>query len=229
VDRAATGVATEQPGTATRVEPRWPVVLAVLAVVALLGLLPGRIALAPTWTPFLLGLFLLTPMVAVMWTGARGRWIRVERVVTLIFCVVSGAATMANLGNLIHAMLLRSVQFAGLQLFATSVSAWVTNILTFALIYWQMDRGGPEARLNGTSRFPDWLFPQASAPAEDVPRGWTPAFVDYLYLAYSTATAFSTTEVAPVTARAKLLMMLESAISLLTIVVIAARAINMLG
>jgi hypothetical protein len=87
--------------------------------------------------------------------------------------------------------------------------------------------GECDPRHSGTRT--DWLFPQESAPAGAVPAGWRPTFVDYLYLSFSTATAFSTTEVAPLTARAKLLMMLESTISLVTIVVVASRAINMFG
>ena len=75
---------------------------------------------------------------------------------------------------------------------------------------------------------PDWLFPQEGAPAEDVPRGGQPTFVDYLYLASSTATAFSTTDAIPLTSGAKLLMMLKGTISLITSVVVASRAINIL-
>jgi uncharacterized membrane protein len=98
------------------------------------------------------------------------------------------------------------------------------NVLTFSLLYWQIDRGGP-ASLAKKRR--DWLFPQEVA--EDVVPKWRATFVDYLYLGYSTATAFSSTDVSPMTSRAKLLMMLESAISLVTTVAVAARAINILG
>jgi uncharacterized membrane protein len=76
---------------------------------------------------------------------------------------------------------------------------------------------------------PDWLFPQEGASTDNVPPGWSPVFVDYLFLSYSTATAFSTTDVMPLTSRAKMMMMLESTISLMTIVVVASRAINILG
>jgi hypothetical protein len=116
-----------------------------------------------------------------------------------------------------------------LSLLASSIAVWVTNVTTFSLLYWEIDRGGPEARQNNAGTMPDWLFPQTGAPAEDVRPDWRPVFVDYLFLGYSTATAFSTTDVMPLTSRAKLLMMLESAISLATIVVVAARAINILG
>jgi uncharacterized membrane protein len=125
-------------------------------------------------------------------------------------------------------MVRRSAEIGGLQLLTSSIAVWVTNVLMFSLLYWQIDRGGPESRANNADTKPDWLFPQVGAP-DDVPPGWRPTFVDYLFLGYSTATAFSTTDVMPLTSRAKMLMMLESTISLATIVVVAARAINILG
>jgi hypothetical protein len=214
---------------APRFEPRWPVGLAILGVLFLLMALPGRIKLFPNWTVYVVAVAVLAPMAAVGLTAARARWLRVERTVTLLFFVIGAVVTLANLGNLIGAMVHRPSDISGLQLFASSIAVWVTNVLIFSLLYWQIDRGGPEARANNAGTMPDWLFPQEGAPAEDVPPGWRPAFIDYLFLGYSTATAFSTTDVMPLTSRAKLLMMLESTISLATIVVVAARAINILG
>ena len=96
------------------------------------------------------------------------------------------------------------------------------------MLYWQLDRGGPGARENREQVRPDWQFPQTGCP-DNAPADWRPAFVDYLFLGYSTATAFSPTDALPLSSRAKLLMMLESTISLVTIVVVASRAINILG
>ncbi len=210
-------------------EPRWPVALAILAVIFLLGALPGRIRLLPLWSSYVIGIAVLIPIGAVGLTAAKPWWLRVERTVTLLFFMVSGVATLTNLANLIGAMVNRSAEIGGLQLLASSITVWITNVLMFSLLYWQIDRGGPEARVNDAGTRPDWLFPQEGAPTEDVPHGWQPAFIDYLYLGYSTATAFSTTDAMPLTPRAKLLMMLESTISLMTIVVVASRAINILG
>ena len=211
-------------------EPRWPVALAILVVIILFAALPGRIRLLPALVTYVVGFVVLIPIVAVGLTAAKPPWPRIERTVTLIFVVFSGGATLANLANLIEAMLYRSTEVGGVPLLATSVAVWVSNALIFSLLYWQIDRGGPEARITvGASTRPDWLFPQEEAPTADVPQGWEPAFVDYLYLGYSTATAFSTTDAMPLTPRAKLLMMLESAISLVTVIVVAARAINILG
>jgi hypothetical protein len=113
---------------------------------------------------------------------------------------------------------------------SSSVSLWGLNVLTFSLLYWQMDRGGPLARIGGKpTQRPDWTFPQSQASEEEVPPGWRPTYPDYLFLSFSTATAFSTTDVAPLTTRAKMAMMLESLISLMTLALVASRAINILG
>ncbi len=97
------------------------------------------------------------------------------------------------------------------------------------MAYWQIDCGGPESRANYyEDSKPDWLFPQTDIP-EKVPPDWRPTYVDYLFLSFTTATAFSPTDALPLTVRAKVLMMLESAVSLLTLIVVAARAINLLG
>ena len=210
-------------------EPRWPVALAILVVLFLLAVLPDRVRLLPMWVTYVVGFGVLMPIGAVGLTAPKTWWLRVERTVTLLFFVVAGTGTLANLVNLIGEMLNRSAEIDGLQLLTSSIAVWVTNVLMFSMLYWQIDRGGPEVRVNNASTRPDWLFPQEGASAEDVPYGWQPTFVDYLYLGYSTATAFSTTDVMPLTPRAKLLMMLESTISLITIVAIASRAINILG
>jgi hypothetical protein len=167
-------------------------------------------------------------MAAIMLNRAKERWLRIERILTLVFVVVAGSGMIVDLTLLIAEMVRRSGKVSGIQLLSSSVAMWVLNVLTFSLLYWQIDRGGPEARANTASPRPDWLFPQVGVP-RDVPPGWRPTFVDYLFLGYSTATAFSTTDVMPLTSRAKMLMMLESTISLATIVAVMSRAINILG
>ena len=211
-----------------RIEPRWPVVLAILAAILMVVLLPERVVLFPVWFPYVIGIALILPMVAVGLSAEKARWLRVERTIMLLFIVAMGVGTLANLGSLIRAMVRRSGEVGGLQLLASSIVVWVSNVLIFSLLYWRIDRGGPEARANNAGTRPDWLFPQAGAP-EDAPPDWRPTFVDYLFLGFSTATAFSPTDALPMTSRAKMLMMLESTMSLGTIVVVASRAINILG
>jgi hypothetical protein len=216
------------PTKAPRIEPRWPVVLTVLAVVCLLAVLPERIRLLPIWLSYVVAIAVIAPMAAVTLTTAKARWLRIERIITLLFFVVVGVGTLTGLAYLIHTMVHRSAETTGLQLLTSSIAFWVINVLIFSLLYWQIDRGGPEARVNNAGAKPDWLFPQASS-SENVPPNWRPLFVDYLFLGFSTATAFSTTDALPLTSRAKMLMMGESSISLVTIVVVASRAINILG
>lgn len=218
-----------EPAPRHPIEPRWPVAAAVLVALGLLSALPERVRLLPYGTAAILVVAVLVPIIGVGVSGGGARWLRAERVITLLFCVAVLLLSVSGLGYLVRTIVRQPDEITGLQLLASSVAVWLTNVLMFSLLYWQMDRGGPEVRVNHAGRMPDLLFPQESAPRRDVPRDWRPEFVDYLFLAYSTATAFSTTDVPPLTPRAKLLMMLESTISLVTMVVVASRAINVLG
>jgi hypothetical protein len=212
-----------------RIEARWPVVLAILSVIVLLTAMPGRIRIFPAWFPIALGTIVIVPTAVCGLVPGKPLWLRIERLFTLIFFVIALAGSIVSQANLITAMISRSSGISGVQLLTSSIAVWVTNVLAFSLLYWQMDRGGPEARTGGTKLKPDWLFPQDGASPEDYPMDWRPAFLDYLSLGFNTSTAFSPTDVLPLTRRAKMLMMLESAISLVTIVVVASRAINILG
>ena len=217
-----------EPAQVTHIEPRWPVVLATVAVLSLLTWLPDRVRLVPAWIPFLAVTALIVPMAALALSTAKARWLRIERIVTLLFIVFGGLTIVEILQNLLYSMVRRSAEITGLQLLASSIAVWAENVLIFSVAYWRIDRGGPEARANRASPKPDWVFPQEGAP-EDAPLGWRPTYIDYLFLAFCTATAFSPTDAQPMTSRAKLLMMLESLISLVTIAAVASRAINILG
>ena len=214
------------PAQSIRIAPRWPVAITALAVLFLLTVLPWRIRVFPIWVPYIGVIALIVPMAATKLTTAKARWLRVERATTLLFCAIAEAATVAALARLLGAMVRGEREIGGNQLLTSSVAAWVMNVLTFSLLYWQIDRGGPASLANDTRK--DWLFPQEGV-RENGALSWRATFVDYLYLAYSTATAFSSTDVLPLTSRAKMLMMVESAISLVTTVAVASRAINILG
>jgi len=209
------------------IEPRWPVALTIGVVLVLLTVLPDRIRIFPVWLSYLLGLVILVAIARVPLTGGRSRSLQVERWVTLLFCLVVGTGTLLGLRHLLFEMFDPSSDLNGLELFTSSVAVWVLGILMFALVYWQSDRGGPEARRRDHATRPDWLFPQSDLG--DILPHWQPTFVDYLFLAYTTATAFSPTDVVPLTARAKLMLMAQSLISLATILVVVSRAINILG
>ena len=134
-----------------RIEPRWPVAFAVLAVALLLTILPDRVRALPVWVPIVLGIVLIAPLVAVMLTRAQEPWLRIERAITLVFCVVAGSGMIVGLSLLIAEMVRRSGAISGIQLLTSSVAVWVLNVITFSLIYWQIDRGGPEPRANNAS------------------------------------------------------------------------------
>jgi len=211
---------------APRIESRWPVMLTSVAVLGLVVFLPTRIRAFPGWVPYLIIITLNVPMAALALSADKRRWLGIERVVLLVFFVSLGCTLVDELKYLVVALVRPSNHVDGLQLLASSVAVWASNVLLFSLVYWQIDRGGPEARLNNPRTRPDWIFPRdddTSLPDK------TPTFVDYLFLAYWTATAFSPTDALPITSRAKLLMMLESMVSLVTIIVVAARAVNIIG
>ena len=209
-----------------RIEPRWPVVLTSIAVLILVLSLPVRVRAFPGWVPYLLIITLNVPMVALALVTEKRRWLAIEHAVMLLFFAGLGFTLVEEVRYLVTTLVRRSSSVDGLQLLVSGVVVWVSNVLLFSLAYWRIDRGGPEARLNQPDTKPDWVFPHEDNAAQ---RDKNPTFIDYLFLAYWTATAFSPTDALPLSSRAKLLMMLESMVSLVTIIVIVARAIGIIG
>ena len=203
--------------------------LAIATLVLALAALPSRIRLLPAPLNAVLALAVLTPIAAEILTGANRVWPRIERIVTFAFVAVGLVGTLKGLGIVLRDVIGKTAPMGGLALLSSSVALWGANVLIFSLLYWQLDRGGPEPRGLGAPRRPDWSFPESQASADEVPSGWSPNYPDYLFLAFSTATAFSTTDVTPLTTRAKMLMMAEALISLITLALVASRAINILG
>jgi hypothetical protein len=210
-----------------KAEPRWTPALAILVVLFLLVVLPHHVQVMPVWVFHVAALAVLVVMATVTLTPANTLWQRIERMLIILLAVAYIANTIVELVDLIGIITLHPSKSNAFSLLSSSVAIWVANVLTFSMLYWQIDRGGPYARASKLSLKPDWLFPQAATP-EDVPPDWRPLFLDYLFLGYNTATAFSPTDAMPLTRRAKMLMMLESTISLLTLVIIVSHAINVL-
>jgi len=142
-----------------------------------------------------------------------------------VLIAVITVANMVALGDLIRALLEHS-STGGRALVFASVPIWLTNVIVFGLWYWELDRGGPAARLRPDHRQPDFLFPQMTSPGSAP--GWTPDFLDYLYTSFTNATAFSPTDTMPLTSWAKLLMMVQSLASLLLVAIVISRAVNIL-
>jgi hypothetical protein len=216
-------------GELVRGERRWPVLATILVVLAILLLMPNRVRLLPPWGLYLAAALVLAPMFMVSMRPRSSAWLRIERFVTFAFVAGAAGANLTTLEVLVAASIGHPHEVGGLELLASSIAVWAGNVLMFSLLYWQLDRGGPAGRCDAGFHRPDWIFAQDGASEDQVGPDWRPQFVDYLFLGYSTATAFSTTDAVPLTARAKLAMMAESSISLLTLVVVAARAINVLG
>jgi uncharacterized membrane protein len=214
-------------GVASKTEHRWPASLAVVVAIGLQIVLPQRViqGLGPRWLiPALEGVLLLVLIVA---NPIRiNRESRYLRVLSLALIAVITFANVVALGELIRA-LLEHTNAGGRSLIFASVPIWITNVIVFGLWYWDLDRGGPAARRHANHRRPDFLFPQMSVPGSAP--GWTPDFLDYLYTSFTNATAFSPTDTMPLTAWAKLLMMIQSLASLLTVALVISRAVNILS
>jgi uncharacterized membrane protein len=211
---------------AGRAERRWPMALAVLVSVALQFSLPDRHVLSPTFLLPAVEVCLLIVLVV----GDPGRIDRrsiVLRRVMLALVVVMTIDNVAGVAELIRAILDDDPEETATVLLGTGAAIWLTNIIAFSLWYWLLDRGGPAERAAGTGQAPAFVFSEMQNP-EYVDDDWLPIYADYLYLAFTNATAFSPTDTLPVKRWAKMTMMLQSALSLVIAVMIIARAVNIL-
>ena len=208
-------------------EPRWPALLALLAVGGLRLALPESLSIGPDW--------LLLAVVAVLtipiaWAHFRGLQ-NLARILGIVLTSIVTLDMVWSLGLLIAA--LPAHRQLPVALLRSAAALWITNILVFASWYWRLDGGGPTAReLRGVHVDGAFLFPQMTltpeARAAMCEQNWSPGFVDYLFLAFNTSTAFSPTDVPVLSRWAKLMMMVQSLISLATIALLAARAVNIL-
>jgi hypothetical protein len=167
-------------------------------------------------------------MAGLRMSSAKQRWLRIESIGTIVFVSLAAVGMLFDLKDLFVKMVTPPSGITGIQLLNSSISLWGTNVLVFSVAYWRIDRGGNVARAKGMPGAPDWLFPREEVDDESLPP-WRPTFVDYLFLAFCTAAAFTPAEAMPMTARAKLLMMAEGLIALVTVLAVASRAIGLLG
>jgi len=206
-------------------EPFWPAQATILAAIGLQLLLPPRLTVGPSWLipalegALLIGMSLATPR-------QLEHEHRVRRNVALGLTAFVSAANIFSLGALTHFLLHHNVA-NGRELVISGVLIWLTNLLIFALWYWEMDRGGPGRRAAGHDGAPDFLFPQMSDDHIQPP-DWRPMFIDYLYVSLTNNTAFSPTDTMPLSPIAKSVMGVQSVVSLLTIGLIVSRAVNIL-
>lgn len=214
-------------GMASGGEHRWPATIAVLfAGMIYLGIPHGYTVVA-NWIIPTLELAILAPLsiLAPRRTANEGK---VQQILAMAIIGVVGLANLGSLLLLVQTLIIKPSHITGPEILSLALIIWTTNIIVFGLWFWELDRGGPDERSHKYHRAPDFLFPQMSTPGCSTP-GWAPHFIDYLYLAFTNATAFSPTDAMPLTKAAKILMLLEAVISLLTVTLAAARAVNILA
>jgi hypothetical protein len=220
---------TERNGEPTAIEPRWPVALAIsffIAVtIALRIAVPDRASLGPAWLIPGIEIAALGALVAADPAHARERrhWLRPLSIGLVVALAVAALLSTA----ILIADLIRGgkVTESADSLLASGALIWLGNLIVFSLLYWLLDSGGPYARYMGEREYPDFAFTQQLSP-ELAPPGWRPHYVDYFILGLTTSTAFSPTDVMPVSHWAKLLMAVQSVISLTVVGLVIARAVN---
>ena len=206
-------------------ESRWPVTVVVAAAIAIQVALPPNVSLPSRWIiPTLEG------AIVIGLVAANPR--KINRVSTSLRVAAIGLIGLMSIANGWAAVrlvrhLIHGTAGNASTLLSTGAAIWLTNVIAFAMWYWELDRGGPAIRATGTTAPPDFLFPQWSDPRL-APDNWAPVFLDYFYVSFTNATAFSPTDVLPLSLWAKLMMMVQSGISLVTVGLVVARAVNVL-
>ena len=206
-------------------EHRWPVALVVLLVISMQYLLPQKLSLS-LQTPICFFEAVLLFAVVVVNPKRISEHIVSARVLGVLLIATMSLSNTASAIKLIDAIIAKGVTDAR-SLLLSGGSIWLTNVVVFGLWYWELDRGGPGKRAQAIHPFPDFMFPQMSDPLY-APHTWHPNFFDYLYTSFTNASAFSPTDVMPLTRWAKMLMLIQSMTALLMVGLVIARAVNIL-
>ena len=208
-------------------EPRWLAGIVVLAVAGIYTALPQHLIVGPRWGFLAVVVALLIPTMA-------AHYLKYYRLNQILGFAESGVVTFGMIASVVLLISgLPTHREQPSELLLSAAALWATNVLVFALWYWRLDAGGPHGRDKrpshdeGAFLFPQMMLPP-DAPIAGKPDEWKPNFLDYLFLAFNTSTAFSPTDVPVLTRWAKVLMMLQSLISLTVVVLLAARAVNIL-
>jgi uncharacterized membrane protein len=220
--------AKRQAESLARHDPFWPAQVTVAAAIALSLDLPSNLTITQVWLiPVIEGVLLLSLVLTTPWIPAHRHAQRRRLALSLVSLVT--ASNLVNLGLLVHVLLHGHVAGSnpGAELVLAGAEIWITNVLLFTVLYWELDRGGPIARQAPDLQPPDFLFPQMTEPTLGGIQ-WCAAYVDYLYTSFTNATAFSPTDTMPLSPPAKLMMLVQSGASLLTLGMVFARAVNIL-
>lgn len=206
-------------------ESRWPATLAIGVAMALQIAVPRQFDIDPWWLipgiegVIAVGLVVTNPKRIDRHSDA----VRNSEMVMIAVLTVANAWSAAQL---VKGLVNGTIDDPA-KLLWTGGAIWLTNVIAFALWYWELDRGGPGRRSEGVRDYPDFLFAQMQSP--DLARAdWEPIFWDYFYVSFTNATAFSPTDVLPLSRWAKFMMMIQSAVALVTVALVIARAVNIL-
>jgi uncharacterized membrane protein len=211
----------ETPG-----EQRWPAALAIAILIALEWLLPEPLSLGPRW--LFPGLQVL--IIVVIVAANPGRLRKDSGMLRTLSLMLIGVASLGNVysvGRLVYDIVGGHDPGSAGALLMAGGAIYLINVLTFAVWFWELDRGGPVARAHGSDPYPDFLFAPMTTP-DMAHKDWEPEFLDYFYLAFTNATAFSPTDTLPMSRWGKFAMAIESAISLITAALVVAKAVNAL-
>jgi hypothetical protein len=207
-------------------DPIWHLQSGVLVVIALQ--LVTASSLLPYNKYLLIGLELLLMLaLAIVTPDAYHRVSQPRRTLAMVLIAVIAIVNTVSLLLLLVALVNGHIDLSGRTLLINAVTIYITNIFMFALWYWEMDGGGPDKRVTARTGV-DFLFTQMAHPKFGTP-GWLPGFTDYLYLSASNMTNFASSDTIPLSHRAKVLMMIQSIVAVITVVLVAARAISILG
>ena len=221
------GSAPGRPVFHVEAETRWPMAFALVLAMAVPLLLPPRFSLGPRWVVPVIEALLLVLIIA----GDRGRIDRrstIGRALSLGLVAVLVAEAAGVTGRLVADLIEGGPETnSPTALLKIGFLVWFYTIIAFAFLYWTLDGGGPESRFLAPPEFPDFAFPEQLNPPVSAP-GWRPEFFDYLYLAFTNATAFSPTDVMPLARWAKLIMTVQAICSLMILGLVIARAVNIL-
>lgn len=204
--------------------PLWEAIAGMLVVGVLYALLPQKLLIGPGWLLLIIEAFFLVPLIVTVMTR-NGLLHRATR--PLIFTLL-GVLTLAVASGITLLILTLPVVKLGTTLLRAAVLLWCSNVLVFGLWYWQLDGGGPVKRYLSDHQAADFMFPQQSPTTPDK-AGWAPRFMDYLFLSFTGATALSPADTFPLTRPAKALMMVEALLSMTIVVLLAGRAVNIVG
>jgi uncharacterized membrane protein len=204
-----------------KMAPRWAAIIGILALGVLYALLPARLRIVPGWSLLAIEVVLLLPVV-LLWITHRTFSHKIVRILSL---VILGFVTLALASGVILLVITLPGNTHPKTLLPSAGLLWSFNVIVFALWYWEIDGGGPLKRHQAGHQAADFMFPQQVNGNDG---GWVPHFLDYLFLAFTGATALSPADTYPLTRPAKTLMMIEALLSMLIILLLAGRAVNIL-